>query len=1455
MLCWTAEAVFLRNVLQSLLLDVELFEIFKVTTIILWIFLSDVFSFQLEMEEDIDMVSKVYFGWVNSVLENAKNGRLIKRFDQFEDGAVLLDLVRKLDETYNLCKVKGLPDAVEIVKNFFGSRNIENTFDDETTEIMLMDILWAFMLNFTICPGDEIKPDDKCIELGRCFLMEWLQILCPEARDFDGDEELTMYFKGNRLIIDVIESVFSTTLTLPSGSLHKEIFCSLMLVEEAFGISKEILDSKMLIDGECPEFALIVYLSLLKTKYLDDTKQGSFGSNIVQEIITEQPSKENFELDSSEIHTETIAGKELSGGSHHERTSEQQFGFPISGSITSLITPSESGFYSCNGSHENEAGDKLEAINGFSCSTPRELTESNLNSSEKTWQDFLEGNFEQNETSGGSSSKLDDCLKNESNQTSKQELSIDIPSSVHDEVRSAQDTLLTVVACEDTQNSCSGEITIIDQKDTVVEIEDSSNPSEESKNTGMPIASEENVSTDTPLNPHSPVTDSCISQTSSQVSAKYTLRQTPVSHGRQSPSSDPLMNLLDSIASKGNTLKQALDNSLLNESIHTEKKYLDFDEKVKLMERITELETKNLELSLTIETLSGDLSDNERKLSSESLNFDKALKEANRLLDVNRSFREENLKMEETIIHLEDVIQQKTAEASQLRNQLKFKSDECDSLRLRNENIPTIVDVEEKDSIILSIQHDLENVMFEKCKIAQELEHTREVIHQRDESAKKLFTTEQRKTQKSNQADTEQKLEELSRTIGNLEKSLLESNQRNAKLNEKLDMINHPSHLSYSFMTPNMGLYPLQSDLTASNLNRSYPGFDCINHSKHHVTSLSCADNYNQVTGFAPHDSRKVELFDQYPSYRSQRKSDYQFFERPSCETVHANNEKPWQTDFSPHPTSSNLSFDNQNRAPLSGSLRDENLCACQIANTCRNGQQSACCPKEGLSVELNSGKRNLNQRHFSSEHTASEKSKAETAVKANSETQEVTTDVVSANTRKLIDSILAKYSTNRPDEIASTQSITEHGVSSPGLDNTLKTEYNSIREATMKLRDELTDPKRNFNVETRSVFRNEASDSVKIRSFDEFVSSPISKSNASKPLIDSSDDLKPFLSRTLASAGVFLHDGNTDLQNKSLLSSVRNCDNALNNATTSSTKGKFGALFKSYDDQANSEHRMSSTEDITATQDVSSRVAEIGQRLRNGIFTSSTDSNHGTSEQNVSESNKMEPCHSDGNPSSHKFMKRNDVRQIGDEILTRYKTELRLTDDSNGGTSNSFVRSLDDSFFNNWTSIRYQGEVYKSKIQPPKVLLEPSKRPEISSAEQENGLVTASTSAFGTPEQVENDEVKGYLNQLDNKYPKSFQSPLSQSERTLKSSNGLRSSTPTLLVTRKKEDMAPSFDVSHISMASNFVHGDKTRSVQFYNESSILPRSDGDTRSRKPNSGLEPLNGKFIHPTVLFAK
>ena len=1467
-------------------------------------------SFQVKiMDDEIGVISKVYFGWLNSALHLQPK---INSFQQLSDGSVVLSLVKFYDETYNFCRAENLSQVIDIVKAFFLSRNIECSFDEESTDVMFMDILWTFMLNFTFCPGDELKPEDKCIELGRCLLMEWLQIVCPSSCHMDADEELSAYFKENRYIIEVIEAVFSTNLTLPSGSLHKEIFCALVLVEEAFGISKDIIEIKLLIDGECPEFALITYLALLKTKYMDDTEQSSGKSaHIVHEIIAEQPSKESLEFE--EAHS-TEKRNEKGCAVMSNSSEGKEMAYPLSGSVVSITTPSESGFYSCSvTSHEAAATGRPATDMGetFMASTPRKEIPPEAASfvGGKTWDDFLHGNFD--ETIEHGTKGISDVTPSSCKLSNRRNGQVTQDHNLQHTMKSEEISMHTG-KINGSLNTTDAQVTIIKQpeeNESIAQLQVTNSLAEGKTDSCLLKHELLNVRPDDIVTAQLTPTVSTNSDNhsnSNRDSPPYC--ETPVLFGvdtkqicSRSPE-DPLMKLLDNIASKGSTLKEALDQSLLNETLHAETKTYDFDEKVKLMQRVTELESKNLELTLTIENLSASLNDNESRLARESQKVGRISKESDRLLDVNRSFREENLKMEERIIYLENIGMKKDAELVQLKSDFKAKFEEYERQTVcTTSNDPSFVDVDEKEALILGMQHELDEILFEKSKLAQELDNLRDLLKQREVPHDKLHGDVGGQSKSSQlEYNTQSKIAELHKTVCRLEKSLLESHQRNEILNEKLDFMNFSANSHYH-LTPKYGCFRMESGLTERNsaLNRSFPGISmstqypvakqpqtippCYHcNVKSEVSETPGQNNFSEFQYFdrsvyestlpSNSNAERLNVSDEFllcpTPYRQTLhpiscepdcKCGFQsHIVRPSSD-VHRN----YQERNSCHPIRSQIS------TKISESFCDKPCCRSEYAveNTIRDLSRA------DLEIPISGDSISFQKRASQSQLFKEKSDHPEKAASCHVESKpEPTSNLISQSTRNLIDQILAKYSRQ---ELSKTQQLPPESpnkcvisIEKP-TDVTPSAEFNSsdylsLRKATHQLRDQLsggepTEIKEKANGDLP----------VTVKSFEEYLLSP-PKENNEQVAPNSSDDLRPFLSRSLASAGVFLNDVNTDLQNKSMLSSVRSSDGE----TVAPKNSKFRALFSGMDkpDQPYHLHTSNLLQEPHGAYETSSKVAKIGQRLREGL--KRTEYGFGDNNQPGQASTKVEV--SDGQqknsgngpqPIEIPNFQRNGLLNIEDEILSRYKRELRLIDDPKDGKVNSVVPTFRDSFAENIGAIRDQSEVYRSKIQPPKDLFpQDSKKVARQQHVEPHGPSPFADDGNETVLSQTSDSklIKGYLNELDQKYGKPQIRQNQEQDRTEQSSqkNIVRSSTPTThIVTKKENNVPPHLDVSYISTASNSVNrnAQNSVSVQFYDEAAVSSNAKAGTFPMQTTSaGIDKgsyssANGKFIHPSVLF--
>ena len=1600
---------------------------------------------------ELEDVNNVYLGWINSILRKGCTSKEVSNFKSLADGKVVAEICGTLNLPLKSCGEEIFTE----LHQYFEASKIDCNFDivDATTgdESTLLDITWTLILQFCVCRGQDVDPDDKCIELGRCLLIEWLQIVCPAVGVLDADKELTEYFLGTDLLIKVVESVFSTNLTLPAGTLSKKIFCTLLLVEEAFGVSKSIIDAKSLAEGTCPEFALVVYLSLLKSFYLGDFSQCHNSTqasevfhrpSLTHSVIHEQPSQEELEETlSSSSGVGTSCTDKFDDRDKNEVTSnlnalqgiENLAGFNQESGIHSISTSHIDGKnpatfenlslqLSSNFIHSTEYLD-----HNFACSTPRvqnnvekieekepakmgsevyhssnEKSPSESSTLSQTSATIQAKSFEQrdvNPQDSSSQSIVDSAKASEFSFKDVQEM----PATFQNEFKSE------FVSLNDSRNTTDLQVTVIEQakaenssidtirlREILDRTELGSFKNESTCGNEASASNKKEIMAQTPVGNsmlHKEVQLQTVESLSefegekhdifrfqpleppiSSVSDEYNSFSKVEGSSRKvlSPPQDPLMRLLENIADKGQCLRDALDHSQnqLDSGTHSShNNSLIFGNEASYASNqvVTELEKRVHDLSESNYSLSLEIKDVTRKLDHEMQKSSRLIKELERLESINRSFREENLKQEEKIIFLEDTLLQKDGQAIKERIELRAQKEAIEKHLKYLPLTENLIDVDEKDATIIGLQHEVEEITFEKQKIERELEHTRELMKQKELRQLKEETereAEMNKLKHKNSSDvlSVDRITEMSTTICNLENALSTSERRNSELNNKLDnlttYIPNPAPSTYFYEPLNRSFLPTEPSTHDIDLNLSCP---CIFSSRERVVEPS----YKMpspvfVNGYST----------PYPSYNSYKLEPLPLVIPPPPLISQPNLSQPINLSNSnitsggsvaanhinPGPMIHHAPYQSNHRLPVfSGplikptsevALQTPNLSSAEISSYCQNcknvlplnnasvestpalNQISACGDVFPQKTELNKNKNDQSHDVPSVLHAKSR----------NSEINETSKSCLSQSSRELIDQILAKYSAtgakvvheperhiqnamlptndrsmsshvvpSEPEKISHPRQSSED-VDAKDSNGVRDINYSSLRQATQSITKQILASES----EKDAYGVNAANDktSAKLKTFEEYLQSkPVSKSNVSSTdLVDATkpnaSNLKPFLSRTIATNDVFLHDGNLDLKNKHILSSVQTQQSSALPASfytdeiyrspisarmglNTPNKPKFNALFSNM----NSDSGISSTSFDTPNEnrvnqvgrdfDPTSVIAEMGQRLRNGLkmadgnFDSiETSANSGISTHNAFSHSHQMPI-SQTSDGTFKYVPHNRISNIEDEIITRYKKELRLVDSSQdlsetvtkdihanimsnlrnrkSGKENSFSSS-EQTYSAPPSQQKFHNSEEVQKFKPTENVGNSNARsnfpndnfgtsssavssPRVPLLETQRGQVSA-------PSNSNADSVVNYLKSLDEKYGAVNQNNHNvarkknpeenhANDKTKAKSNFLRSSTPTQQLHNvpnvvMSHPPPPAIDVSHISLAAASANHGSTRpsdysmynqhhSVQFY--------------------------------------
>ena len=210
-------------------------------------------------------------------------------------------------------------------------------------ETAILDILWLLMLHFCICDC-ELEPEEKCLAYGKLWLMDWIVEMMPECKLNPEKDELQSVFANNHNLANLIDKVCpdSVSRSKPDKPLLNLTY-ALMFAEDKLSMSQSIVKANEIIDGVCPDYALVIYLALLKRKYdilnHSDSSTSQFGrrNNLFsdKEIILEERSKEEIlegveqsnmdeELDDGDDDERDRTGVlELKSKSFHEDLSER----------------------------------------------------------------------------------------------------------------------------------------------------------------------------------------------------------------------------------------------------------------------------------------------------------------------------------------------------------------------------------------------------------------------------------------------------------------------------------------------------------------------------------------------------------------------------------------------------------------------------------------------------------------------------------------------------------------------------------------------------------------------------------------------------------------------------------------------------------------------------------------------------------------------------------------------------------------------------------------------------------------------------------------------------------------------------------------------------------------------------------------------------------------------------
>ena len=170
----------------------------------------------------------------------------------------------------------------------------------------ILDILWLLMLHFCICDC-ELEPEEKCLAYGKLWLMDWVSEMMPRSDINPEKDELSSVFTKNHNLSELIDRVCPDSIgrSKPDKPLLNLTY-ALMFAEDRLSMSQNILKANEVIDGVCPDYALVIYLALLKRKndiLSSDSSTSQYGrrSNLYsdKEIIMEERSKEEI-LDEGE---------------------------------------------------------------------------------------------------------------------------------------------------------------------------------------------------------------------------------------------------------------------------------------------------------------------------------------------------------------------------------------------------------------------------------------------------------------------------------------------------------------------------------------------------------------------------------------------------------------------------------------------------------------------------------------------------------------------------------------------------------------------------------------------------------------------------------------------------------------------------------------------------------------------------------------------------------------------------------------------------------------------------------------------------------------------------------------------------------------------------------------------------------------------------------------------------
>ena len=1550
---------------------------------------------------EFDDVRNVYLGWINSILRKVTGcaSKDISSFSDLSNGKALAQVCTAL----NLPLKSFGEDIFNELLQFFGNAKIDCKFEAvsaaEGDEATLLDITWSLILHFSVCRGQDIDPDDKCIELGRCLLIEWLQIVCPSVGVLDADKELSVYFLGNDLLVKVVESVFSTKLTLPAGNLSKQIFCTLLLVEEAFGVSKSIVDAKGLAEGNCPEFALIVYLSLLKSFYLGDFNQSHNSSHVSEvfhrpslnhSVIHEQPSQEDIEeslssssgvgtcctdkIDDCDKMNENFNVQILQ---QYHNPSNQESGIQSSSNCNSQLD--EKNLETCNfslkltskfGQSSTEYHD-----NNFACSTPRFLSEKKSTADggiqnrdgivDSSSNKFSDPAFLRSGKEVESSSNEIVLTDNSPCQFNGQNLpASDAPPSSFADV-SFQDNLKphSIVNMNDTKSSTILQVTVIEQnkdenssidtvrlreildrtelgssqkEDTAKEISIASNHTNQSQtsveNSFLERDIRKTMESTTDFQQQEanlifrPVEGILQFSESNQVSGNSDSFKKVLS-----PPQDPLMRLLENIADKGQCLRDALDlsqNQLDSGTHSSHNNSLNFGNELWCAPNpsVLELEKKVDDLSERNYTLSLQLKEMTRKLDHELLKSARLVKELDRLEMINRSFREENLKQEEKIIFLEDTLLQKDSDAMNERIELRAQKEAIEKKLNLLPLTENLIEVDEKDAAIIGLQHEVEEINFEKQKVERELEHARELMKQKElrqlkEETEREAEMKKMKNKNSTDAMSVDRFAEMSSTICNLENALSTSEKRNNELSHKLDNLTFNQTSNYYSESLNRSFQPAEQNSHEPDLNLSCP---CIFYSRDWVSESSFRPPPVFVNEYSM--SPSSYKFDPLPLFIPQRTPPV----IPQFNSTHlVNLSCPSGAPGSGGQNSCRLS----NKAVFSShAIKNQTseiglqtpTISSEMSSLCQNCQHSMSVKPNLSSIGLAPHQNQQISAFGDVPSVILEPKKTDSAYLqtsnfvptvsfsknvASNETQTSKTGL-SQSSRELIDEILAKYSSSgtkifqesqkniqvsmlpSTDRSTSSQVLSSDAVvvskpyksseiSSNQNGNTVRdVNYSSLREATQTITKQIlaSDNGTENSTENKNVGSasgNESNTPAIIKTFDEFLQSKQflkSEIFSGSGSTSAEANLKPFLSRTLASNDVFFHDGNTDLKNKHILSSVQTPEakglpsnlslgEMYRSPITAGVEvnepsaQKFSALFSN----VNSDSGIISTFDApkesclsTKDFDATSVITEMGHRLKNGLKIADNVSSPDTAISGAMRSNSSAFGAQNQipgfmtNESAVRYVPQSRISNIEDEIITRYKKELRLVgiDEDLSETVTQDIHANIMNNLRNRKSVKGNSSFSSSDITKQESCydLREGIQKGVLTAEKPGNLAKntsyshpnaanydTANSEFSSPRDLagETPQVKAtpssnaawsvgnYLKTLDDKYGAVNQNIImpileksSRAKETKAKENFMRSSTPTKHMHNVPDTLMthpppPAIDVSHISLAA----------------------------------------------------